>query len=179
MKKLIITSITLSIFAISSNVHADGSAQTQVEVKGIVQSTCNIVNPDNSAFDYEELSKPSGLLNTSNVLDPRPLGNITCNGPASLSIKSTNGAMKIGGGACNSTGSTTNCVFYNALANWDGLEVSLAATGTPSVATSTTQTAGATTSDLTLKLELTGPTDKTLLTGSYSDLLVVKVGGLF
>ena len=179
MKKLIITSLMLSILAISSNAHADGSAQTQIEVKGIVQSTCTIVNPDNSAFDYEELASSSGLLNISNVLDPRRLGHITCNGPASLSIKSTNGAMKIGGGACDSSGSTTNCVLYKATADWDGLEVSLATTGTPSVATSTTQTAGATTADLTLTLELTGPTDKTLLTGSYSDLLVVKVGGLF
>jgi hypothetical protein len=179
MKKLIISSFILGILGATSSAHADSSAQTQIEIKGRVATTCTITDLNNSALDYAELADSSGFLDTGNHQGPRTLGKITCNSPAWLSIKSINGAMKTGSGACDESGSTTNCIFHHAKAEWDGIDAELTTNGTPLVGTSTMQSESATTSELVLSLELIGPTTKTLLTGSYSDLLVVKVGGLF
>ena len=179
MKRLTATLIIICALVNSNNAFADGSVQTQIEIKGRVDTICAVVNLDNTAFDFGELANTSGQLQSDNTLSSRVLGKVTCNAPVSLSIKSTNGAMKTGSGACETSGSTTNCVFYHAKAEWDGIEAELNANGTPVVSASIAPSAIATSADLIVGVDLTGPLSKTLLTGSYSDLLVVKVGALF
>jgi hypothetical protein len=183
MTKLIISASLLAVLATTSNAHAQASISRSIEITGTVVTGCTI-GEENSAPIAFNTSIVDGEQKANNGFSiERKLGNVTCNYPAFISLRTTKGALKTAaGGACNfeTAGAYTyNCVGYEAALAWDGTSAVVDANGdSASVGrvSDNAQAAAPFSGDLILAVTIDSETDKPVADGSYSDTLIVQVG---
>jgi hypothetical protein len=173
MKYVFLSASCLVLAAMTGIVQADTTVEKNVQLKVSVPQTCSGSLPGSvqiTGFVDEEgkLEETAGFNQS--------LGQVKCNYPANINVKTMSGALKAGGEACNFTGAYTNCIKYSATVAWGGSNATVAAHGSANLEGEGGPTPGPVDDTVNLSLELDGPGGSLLIGGDYVDTLVVKIG---
>jgi hypothetical protein len=182
MTKLILSASLLAILATMSNAYADASVSQSIEITGTVVTGCTLTNEDSAPFAFED-KLVDGQQKANQSFDiSRKLGDVTCNYPANISVKTTKGALKTATADCNfqSAGAHAyNCIGYEAILAWNSVTAVVGANGDADSAgrvSPNVQALAPFSGEVTLTVVINSETDRPVTGGSYSDTLVVQIG---
>lgn len=158
--------------AFAAGAHAQ-AAQQEIQISATVTSSCTINGASTGVIDTATIGiNASGNVIVSPITPANaPYVNVVCNAPATLQLRSTQGAVKTA-----ATGSGfTNIINYQASATWNGQTATI---DTATIATATGQetgtaepvSAGSGDLDVTITPEANA---QPLIGGNYSDSLFV------
>lgn len=166
-----------AVSALAGSSYIGEAATTNFGLTGSVAASCTLTPSSTTSFDFgTSMIQPTGTNlghfsgSSSGTLT---IGGVNCNGGGStLSLKTTNGALKTGTAACTAA----TCANYTATAQLSGGtgSTTLTTNGTAN-GTSTPVTIGAANGTITMTVGLNGSTGVPATPGSYSDTIVVTV----
>lgn len=167
-----------AVLAVSGVVIASsGSFSTPVDhtinIQGTVTDTCSVPSTvTNHIANFNTLTNgQDGTVVPDEIMIP--IGNMSCNYGIQLALQTQKGAL-----ATDASGpipsNFTNKVEYNATVDWGGATFRLEARGNPTTANATL---GPRDDSIVLSIETLENPDKKLISGAYSDVLTLRIGG--
>ncbi|MBS0237236.1 MAG: hypothetical protein JSS54_18835 [Proteobacteria bacterium] len=169
-KRIVLGLICFSKFTAGALAQA---AQQEIQISATVQSSCTINGASTGVIDTATIGvNASGNVIVSPITPANaPYVNVVCNGPATLQLRSTQGAVK---NAATGSG-FANIINYQAAATWNGQTATI---DTATIPTATGQetgiaepvSAGSGNLNVTITPEANS---QPLIGGNYSDSLFV------
>lgn len=153
---------------------AQSSHDHIVNLSGSSPEFCSIpVATEPHEAEFSELTNANGKIISTTI--PVPIGNLSCNYGIKLGLQTTNGALTRIIPAGNVPENFADKVQYTATVDWSGSIFALETDGTPSKKANTTL--GPQDDLLSINIS-THASDKMLISGQYSDVLTLRLGGI-
>ena len=169
-KKIVLGLICFSKFTTGALAQ---TAQQEIQISATVQSSCTINGTSTGVVDTATIGiDASGNVIVSPITPANaPYVNVVCNGPSTLQLRSTQGAVK---NAATQSG-FANIINYQAAATWNGQTATIDTATIPAAAGQETGiaepvSAGSGNLDVTITPEANS---QPLVGGNYSDSLFV------